>query len=130
MRLRVAPAAITHGLVIVRTRGGTRDRAFRITAEEYAALALPGAGAPTGVTADEWTSGRACVVGRIMDADGDMEVQSDRVLLQYADEVHLVFTPGEWSGTPPNITVTRAVLDTLPAGVRPVSIVAGELVKP
>lgn len=106
--LRAEAATGKYGLVVVRDPDGTINREYRITGAEYAALALPGAGAPVGFVRADVTAGRSWVaIGKDLDV-GDVAVQPDGALLvKYAEdrvgarvvESFVRFEAGEWSGS-------------------------------
>lgn len=119
--LKLKSASNKYGLVTITDSNGNFVSNHRITAEELDELNASGNGIPKGVTEEEWTSGRAMVYHVDLDV-GDMEIANGGGLkIMYANsqtpagqEVrHLIcLEPGEWSGTPPNITVTDSILDT------------------
>ena len=113
-----------YGLVVVKNGDGSFNREFKITAAELATLHSSGNGIPPGVTQQEWESGQATVRGKDYDT-GDMKVYPDgSIRMKYAEkqiggrfvEGWCILKSTDYTGTPPNITVTKTVLDTLTYG--------------
>ena len=124
-----------YGLVTVFNPDGSLNREYKITGADYAALALPGAGAPPGVTKEEWEGGRSvrlkdgtparrplalaagkdyavgdCAVQR----DGTLRVKVMETILQgRVRELFLILKSSDYTGVPPAITVSPAVLARL-----------------
>jgi hypothetical protein len=106
-----------YGIVYVRNEDKSVNRSFRITEAELAALKVKGAGAPAGVTQEEWESGRAVAAGQDMDVgdvqerDGWLRIKVDEKSIGgwlTGEEIKL--PPGTWSGTLPNVTVNFTVV--------------------
>lgn len=106
-----------YGLVVVYNINGTFNREYKLTEQELAALQASANGIPRGCTKEEWESGRAVVCGKDFDV-GDMRVADGRVRIKTGEttvngrivESWLLLDKGEWTGTPPVITVPSAVL--------------------
>ena len=116
--LKANTAPQKFAVVTVWNSDRTINREFKISGAAYRALALPGAGAPPGVTPQEWESGRAVAVGKDFDV-GDIEVSKDgsaqlKVAEQIAGgrirELYLFLAPGEFTGLAPMITVAPATI--------------------
>lgn len=121
LQLKDAAARGKYGLVVVNNPDDTFNREFKITGKEYAALALEGAGAPAGVSDEEWESGLAVAYGKDFDV-GDAEEQADGTLLiKYAEKIvdgrfiesFAVFESDEWSGKIEQVTVKASIIDEL-----------------
>lgn len=122
-----------YGVVLVYNPDGTVQREFRITGEALAELHSTPNGIPLGCTKEEWESGYAVCYGKDYDV-GDIRIQDDGSLtIKVAEELkngqtaetYVYLKAGEWSGTPPHITVTAKALtemnqpkDKLPKGVK------------
>ena len=113
-----------YGHVVVNNGDGSFNREFKITAAELATLHASGNGIPPGVTQQEWESGQARVYGKDFEI-GDMKVYPDGTIkMKYDERVvdgrivegFCILGPSEYTGTAPDITVTKAVLDTLTYG--------------
>ena len=86
---------------------------MRLTVVDYAALALPGAGPPSGVLKADWESQRVVAYG--MDhSEGDVVILADGtavVLVQERagttafDRLWLRLPPGVFSGVAPDLTI-------------------------
>lgn len=92
------------GLVTVANPDGSVNRAYRITAEQEAAVRLAGA-CPVGCSLDEWKAGRVIVSGRPCEA-GQAVVHANGWLLVNCgisesagrvDVRHLLIPPQEWA---------------------------------
>ena len=138
LKLGVSPQK--YGLVIVRNGDGTLNRQFKITGAAYAALTQAGAGAPPGVTTEEWTTGLAVAAGKdydvgdcavLVDGSVPMKVAAQVVGIPIAyEERFLRFRPNEFTGTPPRVTVAPSViagLDQTGKTVHVDSIINGEV---
>jgi len=90
-----------YGVVIIWNADGSVNRRFPITNAEVLALRAPGAGAPPGVTREEWESGRACVAGQSLDPGGAEVKATGELLVKLSDDVdllgsHALLYPEEW----------------------------------
>lgn len=113
-----------YGLVVVNNGDGSFNREFKITAAELATLQASANGIPPGVTQQEWESRQAMVFGKDYET-GDMKVYPDGTIRMKYDERVVngriiegwcILGPTEYTGIPSDITVTKAVLDTLTTG--------------
>jgi len=113
-----------YGRIRVKNTDGSFNREFNITGTQLSALKAAGKWTSTthaGVTRVEWESGRAICMGKDFDV-GDMKLMIDGSLrIKFAETVvagqltetqWLHFKTGEFTGTPPNISVSQAVLDS------------------
>lgn len=118
-----------YGVVSVKKANGPLDRQYKITEQQLAAWQQAGRwGAAThiGVTQEEWESGRAVLVGKDYEVGDARRRAGGGVRLKYAERVvagrfvesYLDLSPGEWSGTFPDITVSKQVLDSAVARPR------------
>src|SRR5688500_16206219 len=126
-----------YGLVTVINGDGSLNRQYRITGTELAALHASGDGLPPGCSAEEWHEGRAWVVGKCVDvgevfeANGYLVIKFDEQMVNgHVVESVITWAPGEWSGTPPNVSVAPAKLAEVVAqrhgsGRRPIEITDG-----
>jgi hypothetical protein len=129
LRLSATAAPQKYGWVIVRNVDGSINREYRITAAEYAALARKGAGAPPGVTDEEWSTGRAIAASKDYDV-GDMDIRDGVLRMKVAEtvvngqtiETFVRAGPGEFTGTPPNVTIAPSVLAAIDQSRSPVII--------
>ena len=134
-----------YGLVVVNDSGGAFIREYKITAAELASWNAAGAwsaGTHVGVTQAEWETGKCVLIGKNFDS-GDMRVYPNGAIkMKFSEELvngriierFCVLGPGEYSGTPPDITVSQAILDGVtygdilgwaPPSTRIASILAG-----
>ena len=110
-----------YGLVRVKNGDGSFNREFKITAQELVTLQASGNGLPPGVSQQEWESGLAVVLGKDFET-GDMKVYPNGTIkLKYREtqvngrfiESWCILAPTDYTGTPPNITITQTTLDSL-----------------
>ena len=118
------------------TRRGGVTRSFRITRAEMVAVQTSAAGIPPGCTVQEWESGQAVMYGMSLDS-GQIMVQPDtRLLMKLTEETRslipvetlLTLRSGEWTGTPPTITVSAATLTAIHADPRRVGQRDGKII--
>ncbi len=146
MELKVTTPEIKRGLVTVLNKDGTFNREILLTAEEYTNLGLPDAGAPKGVTQEEWESQywdetqqamlpRAYASGQYFNI-GDVEEKEGKLTVLYetkqvdgqTKDIYLQFEPTEWNGDIENISVTDEAIASLPPDNQSLSIKNGVLV--
>lgn len=117
-----------YGLVIVKNGDGTFNREYKITAQELIAWQAAGkysVSTHVGVTQSEWESSNTILLGKDYET-GDMRLYPDGTIrMKYGETLvngHFVedfclLKPGDYTGTAPNISVSKAVLDTLSYGL-------------
>lgn len=114
-----------YGIVTVNNPNGTFNREYKITAQELADLHATANGIPPGCTQEEWEGGLARVYGKSFD-EGDVREENGSLLVKFGEVVEngrfvesfARFDPGEWSGTPPAISVPANVIAQLNSHAR------------
>lgn len=105
--------------LVLKTRGadrsivvvtGTNARRFDITAGQYAALALPGAGRPPGTTRNEWESGRTRAYGGVHDYGGTNRLEHAEIV-EEADRFRLGVLRRDGRTIQVNIPLADVVVD-------------------
>lgn len=108
-------------IMVVNNANGSFNREVRLTEQEYSDFRALPSGIPPGVTRQEWVDGKSYIVGKALDV-GDVEEKGDgSLLVKFAErtislrtiETFLKLGPGEWTGTPPAITIPPAVITAI-----------------
>ena len=108
-----AGSRFKYGIVRVLNQDGTINRSFRITAQELQALRSGGWPAGVGRTERWEAGGRACDVGEVeVTASGALRFKlGERLGTGIFEEDYIRLEKDEWSGTFPNITVAKTIID-------------------
>jgi len=137
--IKLSDKKLKFGLVTVRNKDGSLNRQFKITPEEYTALAGKGALGPHGVTEEEWINGLAFASGISLE-EGDAELRSNgSVLIKVREnlsldiagkitETYVELASSDYTGILPAITIKPASLssmDQAKASTKVLSIVDG-----
>lgn len=123
INLQLGGGVSKFGVVVVKNLDGTFNRAYRLTIQQYMDFLTSGKGIPAGLTADEWWGKTAkCEVGGKSMVPGDVEVRPNgdlkikiREVLVANDiiESYVDLRAGEYTGSPPNITVAKNILNEI-----------------
>lgn len=136
VRLKATATHIKRGIVVVSNSDGTFNREVALSAAQVATLQASANGVPPGVTLAEWTEGRA-ICRSDVDIGDVMELPNGTLQFIYAERTpagqpsatsRLILLPADYTGTPPNITVSAAVLATLQSVHKPISLQGGVLI--
>lgn len=110
-------------VLVTKTRGADRhlvvtdkgEVAAELTAREYADLALPGAGAPRGVSRADWESGKAVAIGGVRDYGGGQTQLAHGEIAELSDrfEVGVILRAND---APTTVTINKSDVTVSRAG--------------